>query len=184
MKKLNNKGFTLIELLAVIVIMVILMMVAIPAIGRTIENSRRSMFANTAGEYASAVETAVMAGELKCKDNGAAEKEISGLTNDKTYYYKFDSTAASGQDLMEKGGKSSWGDAEVQGIVEIKKTGTSTGKTKFEYKVRMVDANGRGIKTAQSVPVGRTKVEATSSSVTSFTLTADEQKYECSLDLE
>ena len=46
MKKINSKGFTLVELLAVIVIMGILMMVAIPAVTRTIENSRKDTFIN------------------------------------------------------------------------------------------------------------------------------------------
>ena len=36
----NNKGFTLVELLAVIVIMGILMMVSIPSVKGTIDNSR------------------------------------------------------------------------------------------------------------------------------------------------
>lgn len=43
---MNKKGFTLIELLAVITIMGILMMVAIPSVSRTIEKSRQDTFVN------------------------------------------------------------------------------------------------------------------------------------------
>ena len=57
MKKINSKGFTLVELLAVIVIMGILMMVAIPAVTRTIENSRKDTFIDIAKSYANAATT-------------------------------------------------------------------------------------------------------------------------------
>ena len=49
--KKAKKGFTLVELLAVITIMGILMLVAIPAVSRTIENSRRDTFMDTAKAY-------------------------------------------------------------------------------------------------------------------------------------
>ena len=44
MKKLNNNGFTLVELLAVIVILAILVLIALPNVTGIMANSRRSAF--------------------------------------------------------------------------------------------------------------------------------------------
>lgn len=51
--KLNKKGFTLIELLAVIVILGVLMIVAVPAIGGVINNSRQNAMISSAKMYIS-----------------------------------------------------------------------------------------------------------------------------------
>ena len=48
MKKLNNKGFTLIELLAVIVILGVVMLIAIPYVSKIIANSKENTFISSA----------------------------------------------------------------------------------------------------------------------------------------
>ena len=144
MKKLNGKGFTLIELLAVITIMGILMLVAIPAVSRTIENSRRDTFADVAKEYVNTVRNAVLADELKCGD------ESVGATGDGTYYFKIDSNEQNTKDIMESGGLSSWSNARVAGFVQWVKTTTAATtsaeqKVKTTYSVYLVDAGKHGI---------------------------------------
>lgn len=129
MKKINDKGFTLIELLAVIVIMGILMMVAIPAVSRTIENSRKDTFMDIAKSYADAAKTLWSADGLSCTVNGGSL--ISSATPDGEYYIEINSAgkelqngtlsgnAVSTPTLLDQGGKSSWGNRDVLGYVHV-----------------------------------------------------------------
>lgn len=181
MKKMSSKGFTLIELLAVITIMGILMLVAIPAVTRTIENSRRDTFADIANEYINAVRNAVLADNIVCYESG--DWRVSSANPDGTYIFPIctsentcgdmtmtDSEGAtvlskgaiqtSTSDLMESGGKSPFGSAEMRGYVKmVKKTDTvaaqtdengqaitdATNKTKVEYKIMLIDSGKHGI---------------------------------------
>ncbi len=56
-KNLNKKGFTLVELLAVIVILGIIMLIAIPSIAGIITNARKDSFVQSMGQYIKAVHT-------------------------------------------------------------------------------------------------------------------------------
>ena len=149
MKKMNSKGFTLIELLAVITIMGILMMVAIPSVSRTIENARRDTFANIAHEYVNAIRNAVLADNIECELTTGSWTVASG-TPDGTYYFEIDTTSNNTKDLMESGGKSPFGNTEMQGYVQWTKTSTTNSrgdyKTKTTYTMALVDTGSHGFK--------------------------------------
>lgn len=139
---INSKGFTLIELLAVITILGILMLVAIPNVTRTIENSRRDTFADLAKQYVNTVRNAVLADEIKCGDISV------GGTGDGYYYFKIDSAAKANyndsNDLMENSSKSPWSSSDVAGYVAWRKS-TNGEKTTTRYSILLVDNGKHGV---------------------------------------
>ncbi len=130
MKKLNKNGFTLVELLAVIVIMGILMMVAIPSISRTIENSRKDTFMDIAKTYATSASTAWSADGIACGGT-----EASALAAG-TYYIQVDSDD---NFLLDQGGTSSWGNKPVRVLIKVVTAAGTDGVMKPKFYVSMSD---------------------------------------------
>ena len=115
--KLNKNGFTLIELLAVIVIMGILMMVAIPSVSRVIENSRKDTMVTLAKTYANAAKKLWTSDSLYC----GSESKLSSAVINGDYYILIDTSDDKIYPLVESGGKSPWGNANIKGYVRITK---------------------------------------------------------------
>lgn len=147
MKKINDKGFTLIELLAVIVIMGILMMVAIPAVSRTIENSRKDTFLDVAKQYANSAKTLWAADGIECSNDGTNYTVSSALPAG-SYYINIDSSDTNPSVvLLEQGGKSPWGNSNVKGFVRIAVTAATGGRVTSDFYVALSD-NTHGVKSA------------------------------------
>lgn len=150
---MNKNGFTLIELLAVITILAIILLFAIPAVSRTIENSRRDAFAQIAQKYIEAVKAAVISDELICTmDFGATWQKVTEVKYDHHCYFNIQTEEDSeffqqSKDLMESNNKSPWGKSDLVGTIRFYKEVVikdDTTETRFHFLIRLKDKAGHG----------------------------------------
>ena len=123
---MNKKGFTLIELLAVIIILGILMIIAIPSVTNYINDSRKKTYIDTAKELIGGARNLVNEGKLEMYDTDA------------TYYIDIACLKT------ENGGKavSPYGEfVKEKAFVVV----TFDGKG-YEYYWTSIDDSGQGIK--------------------------------------
>ena len=118
-KKKKKKGFTLIELLAVIIILGVLMIIAIPSVTEYIGDSRRKAYITTAGQYV---------GGARNKVNSL---EYSFLDEDTTYYVPINCIP------LEKGGESPFGEWRDAYVIV-----TYNGSDGFDYYWTSLDSSG------------------------------------------
>ena len=131
--KNNSKGFTLIELLAVIVILGILMIVAIPQVTKYIENSKKNTYADTAKSYIDSARYMLLNDDFTTENNNST---CTLPEEGKTIYIKLEDIK------LEKGGtNSSYGKEFVkdESFVEVKNNGG-----KFEYSIFIKDKGNNG----------------------------------------
>ena len=126
MKK-NKKGFTLIELLAVIIILGVLMLVAIPSVTGYISSSRRSSFASTASEFIKSVAVKVNEGKISVYDENTL------------YLFPIGNDETKSCIKLESGGKSPFSDEYNYGYVGAVYDGTS-----YDYYILAVDGAKQG----------------------------------------
>ena len=185
MKRINKKGFTLVELLAVIVIMGILMMVAIPSISRVIENSRKDTFVDIAKSYANAAKTLWTADTLTC------EGTVASAVDDGDYYILIntkESARAILPVLVDQGGKSSWGNRDVNGYVRVHvETVTDNNgepKRTTTFYVSLSDGThgliDNGSMTSDNLKKGNVKMDLSSDDKKKVELTLDDGNLNCS----
>ena len=185
MKRINKKGFTLVELLAVIVIMGILMMVAIPSISRVIENSRKDTFVDIAKSYANAAKTLWTADTLTC------EGTVASAVDDGDYYILINTTESARTMLpvlVDQGGKSSWGNRDVNGYVRVHvETVTDNNgepKRTTTFYVSLSDGThgliDNGSMTSDNLKKGNVKMDLSSDDKKKAELTLDNGNLNCS----
>lgn len=114
---INKKGFTLVELLAVIVILAVLALVAMPNVTRLMENARKNSFTTEAEEFAKYAQTAYtnvqLAGSLT--SSGQISKfKVPGTTKGDFEYFCISYQKLKSDQYVNKSNDAAYG-----GIIEL-----------------------------------------------------------------
>ena len=125
----NKKGFTLIELLAVIIILGVLMIIAIPSVTTYIQNSRKSAFVDSAVAYVDAV-----------KNKASEGKKMQFYATDTLYLIPVGHEAKKSCVSVESGGQSPFSDKWNYAYVGVIYTGEG-----FSYFFIGEDGANQGI---------------------------------------
>lgn len=142
-KRNSKKGFTLIELLAVVIILGVLMMAAIPAVTGSINRSRRDTYATNAKKFIEAVRESVIDGDLFVESGEQTTGTICQLPANQTYVAV---PLVNGITLERGGTTSSFGKDYKAGYIIIANVQQdSTKNDKFEYYFIGVDSGRNGI---------------------------------------
>ena len=131
MRKINKKGFTLIELLAVIIILGVLMIIAIPAVTSYIQNSRKSAYIDTGEMYIKAVVNKVNDGQ-----------KLQFFTEDVLYMVPVGHASGTSCVSVESGGQSPFNSSWNWAYVGVTYIGA---ENRFHYYYVAEDASGQGI---------------------------------------
>ena len=138
----NNKGFTLIELLAVIVIMGVLMMVAIPQVTKYINNSRKDAYVDTAKAYINGARYMLLNDEFQ--DCSLSESGTNTILLSNVSIESGGDKSGYGRDILKN---NSW--------IEVKYDSSTK---KYVYSIYIVDSLGNGIATTSGTPVQETSL--------------------------
>ena len=129
MKKMNKKGFTLIELLAVIIILGVLMIIAIPSVTSYIQNSRKSAFTDSGLNYVKSGINLVNSGnKLRFYDTSTLYLIPAGHEEGKSCI------------SLESGGQSPFSDTWAYAYVGVTYDGTG-----YTYYFIAEDGAGQGV---------------------------------------
>ncbi len=142
-KKVNKKkGFTLIELLAVIIILGVLMIIAIPSVTTYIQNSRKNAYIDTAKNIVGAARNLVNSGKIQ--------------TYDKTAVYYISEKCLS----TENGSQSPFGEFKAAYV------GVIYSGDGYKYYWASVDSAGQGI--GDVTPADKLDIDLINSDLDSF----------------
>ena len=139
----NKKGFTLIELLAVIIILGVLMLVAIPSVTSYINNSRKSAYADTAANYIKGATNLVNEGQkVQCYDE------------DTLYMIPVGHNKKVSCVALESGGQSPYNTTYKMAYVGVVYHNTSGS---YDYYFTSVDGSGQGFEFTSSYKISSSK---------------------------